>query len=162
MATSRDYVFVTQWRLAATIEEVAQVLQDAESLTRWWPSVYLQVRVTREGDARGVGRKVDLVTRGRLPYRLRWSFVVTESRGPHGFSLDASGDLVGRGVWTLTQDGPIANVVYDWRVRADKPLLRYGSPILRPIFEANHRWAMARGEESLKVEVQRRRAATPP
>ncbi len=49
---------------------------------------------------------------------------------------------------------------YDWRIRADKPLLRYGTFVFRPIFGANHRWAMARGEESLNLELQRRRATT--
>jgi hypothetical protein len=44
-------------------------------------------------------------------------------------------------------------------VRADKPLLRYGSWFFKPIFAANHRWAMARGEESLKRELERRHAA---
>jgi hypothetical protein len=44
-------------------------------------------------------------------------------------------------------------------VRADKPLLRYGSWFVKPIFAANHRWAMARGEESLKRELERRHAA---
>jgi hypothetical protein len=29
---------------------------------------------------------------------------------------------------------------------------------LRPIFAANHRWAMARGEESLRLELARRHA----
>jgi hypothetical protein len=50
--------------------------------------------------------------------------------------------------------------MYDWRIRADKPLLRYGSFVFRPIFGANHRWAMARGEESLNLELRRRRAQT--
>ena len=31
---------------------------------------------------------------------------------------------------------------------------------LRPFFAANHRWAMARGEESLALELRRRRART--
>lgn len=30
--------------------------------------------------------------------------------------------------------------------------------LLRPIFAANHRWTLARGEESLKLELARRRA----
>jgi hypothetical protein len=30
--------------------------------------------------------------------------------------------------------------------------------ILKPIFAANHRWAMARGEESLTRELLRRRS----
>jgi hypothetical protein len=147
-----DYVFVTRWRVEATIEEVSEILDDALSLPRWWPSVYLEVRKLPDG-------VIDLYTKGWLPYTLHWRFRITESRQPHGFSLEAWGDLVGRGVWTLTQDGRYADVVYDWRVRADKPILRYGSFIFKPIFAANHRWAMARGEVSLKLELLRRRAA---
>jgi hypothetical protein len=154
MATSNEYVFLTRWRIEGSIEEVSDILGDAEDLVRWWPSVYLQVHK----DADGV---VHLHTKGWLPYTLRWQFRVTEDRNPHGFSLEATGDFVGRGVWTLTQDGAYADVVYDWRVRADKPLLRYGSFVFKPIFAANHRWAMARGEESLKQEIVRRRALTP-
>jgi len=89
---------------------------------------------------------------------LRWRFKVTESRGAAGFTLVATGDLVGSGVWTLTQHGEIVDVQYDWRITADKPLLRYGTFIFRPIFSANHHWAMARGEESLNLELRRRRA----
>src|SRR5258708_5453308 len=155
MASTRDYVFVTHWRVEATIEEVADILDDALSLPRWWPSGYLEVRELAAGDPDGLGRGIDPYTKGWLPYTLRWRFRVTESGKPHGFALEAAGDLVGRGEWTLTQDGAYADVVYDWRVRADKPILRYGSFILKPIFAANHRWAMARGEESLKLELLR-------
>jgi hypothetical protein len=122
--------------------------------------VYLEVKELRPGDAQGVGRRISLYTKGWLPYSLRWEFVVTESRGVEGFSLEASGDFVGRGIWTLVQDGPWVNIEYDWLIRADKPLLRYGSFIMKPIFAANHRWAMARGEVSLKLEIARRHART--
>ena len=71
-------------------------------LARWWPSVYLRVRVLEEGDERGVGKVVDLWTKGFLPYTLRWRFTVTESDAPNGFRLEATGDFVGRGIWTLT------------------------------------------------------------
>ena len=33
-------------------------------------------------------------------------------------------------------------------------------PLLRPLFTANHLWAMRRGEESLALEVARRRAGS--
>jgi hypothetical protein len=52
-------------------------------------------------------------------------------------------------------------VTYDWVVRAEKPLLRALSPLFRPLLAANHRWAMRKGEESLALELARRRAATP-
>jgi len=54
-------------------------------------------------------------------------------------------------------DGDWLNVTYDWKIRAEKPLLRLLSPVLKPIFAMNHRWAMARGEESLRLELLRRR-----
>jgi hypothetical protein len=161
MATTNDYVFVTRWRVEGTIQEVSDVLQDALSLPRWWPSVYLAVREVQAGQADGTGRVIELFTKGWLPYTLRWRFRVTENHAPHGFSIEANGDLVGSGEWTLRQDGRIADVVYDWRVRADKPLLRHLSFIFKPLFAANHRWAMARGEESLNLELLRRHAATP-
>ena len=61
----------------------------------------------------------------------------------------------------LEQVGPMVNVTYDWKIRGDNPLLRYLSLLLKPIFAANHRWAMAKGEKSLKLELARRRATTP-
>jgi len=158
---SAEYHFITHWKIRGTAEEVAEVLGDPLALPRWWPSVYLDVSEVAPGDpVTHVGRVIDLYTKGWLPYTLRWRFTVTESRGADGFKLVAEGDFVGTGVWTLVQQGDIVAVEYDWRIRADKPLLRYGSLVMRPIFGANHRWAMARGEESLRLEMQRRRAKT--
>ena len=158
---SNQYVFVTHWRVKATIEEVSAILDDPLQLARWWPAVYLRVRELAPGDpATHVGRVIDLHTKGFLPYTLRWNFTVTESTPPRGFKLVAHGDFEGTGVWTLQQDGDFADVTYDWRIAAEKPLLRYGSFALRPFFAANHRWAMARGLESLELELRRRRGET--
>ena len=154
---SNEYVFVTRWRLDARIEDVSDILQDPLSLPRWWPSVYLEVREIVAGGPNRIGRVIELFTKGWLPYTLRWRFRITENEPPHRFALEASGDFAGRGEWTLKQDGPIADVTYDWRVRADKPLLRLFSFVLKPMFAANHRWAMAQGERSLVLELRRRR-----
>ena len=76
---------------------------------------------------------------------------------------------MGRGVWTLTPepatdgpDGPRTLVAYDWRIAAEKGLLKRLSFLMKPVFAANHRWAMARGEESLRLELARRHAADDP
>lgn len=158
---ANEYAFHTHWLVEGTVKEVADILADAEALKRWWPSVYLDARQVMPGDDRGVGKEVELYTKGWLPYTLRWRFRVTESNYPHGFTLHATGDFVGTGVWTLTQEGEWVNVEYDWRIRAEKPLLRLLSPLLKPIFSFNHRWAMERGEESLRLELARRRATSP-
>lgn len=157
---TNDYHFITHWRVKSTVEEISEILNDAPDLVRWWPSVYLDVQEVEPGDERSIGRVVSLYTKGWLPYTLRWQFRITENRYPHGFTLEAWGDFVGRGIWTFEQDGEWVNVTYDWKIRADKPLLRTFSFLMKPIFSANHLWAMARGEESLKLELARRHAAT--
>ena len=155
------YHFITHWQVEGHVQEVSDILEDVLSLARWWPSVYLDVRVLEPGDERGVGKVVSLYTKGWLPYRLRWQFRVTESRAPYGSAFEAWGDFNGRGIWTLEQVGPMVTVTYDWKIRAAKPLLRYLSFLLKPIFAANHHWAMVKGEKSLKIELVRRRAPTP-
>ncbi len=102
---ANDYQFITTWRVPATADEISAVLGDAEGLARWWPSVYLEVHVLAAGDPAGVGKVVDLWTKGWLPYTLRWRFTVTESDPPRGFHLVASGDFVGEGTWTLSDGG---------------------------------------------------------
>jgi hypothetical protein len=157
---TNEYAFLTHWRVEGTCGEVADVLSDPLELTRWWPSVYLRVDELEAGDSTGLGRRMRLHTKGWLPYTLVWEFELTESRYPYGFALVASGDFDGRGVWTFEQNGAFVDITYDWRLRAEKPLLRNLSFLMKPLFEANHRWAMAQGEESLQLELARRRATS--
>ena len=157
---ANEYHFITHWHIKGTVKEVSEVLSQATDLVRWWPSVYLDVQEAEAGDENGIGKVIHLYTKGWLPYTLRWSFRVTESEYPYGFTLEAWGDFVGRGIWTFEQDGEWVDITYDWKIRADKPLLKYFSFLFKPIFGANHRWAMRMGEESLKLELMRRQAAT--
>ena len=161
MAASNDYYFTSEWRVKGTVKEVADILNDLLSLVDWWPSVYLEIKQLSPGDKAGVGRRVELVTKGWLPYTIKWQFAVTESRYPYGSTIQAYGDFDGVGNWYFEQEGEWVKMTYDWRIKAEKPLFRVFSFMLRPIFSANHRWAMARGEESLKLELERRHAASP-
>ena len=155
-----DYHFVSQWRVEGTCGEVADILGNPVALARWWPAVYLQAEELEPPNASGVGRHMRLLSKGWLPYTIHWEFVVVESRYPFGFTIEAIGDFVGRGTWTFVQDGAMVNIIYDWRIRAEKPLVKILSPLLRSLFEANHRWAMSQGEMSLKLELERRRATS--
>jgi hypothetical protein len=155
---SNDYHFITHWRVQGTVEEVTAIVGDVNALTQWWPSVYLDVRELEAGDEEGIGKVVDLYTKGWLPYTLRWRFRVTEIEPLKRVVIVAEGDFVGRGIWTFSQEGPQVHLVYDWQIRAEKPLLAALSFLLKPIFAANHHWAMQKGEESLVLELARRRA----
>jgi len=159
MATN-EYHFITKWIVKATCKEVYDILSEAETLAMWWPSVYLEVKVTDRGDKNSIGKKVSLFTKGWLPYTLRWNFTVYENQKYSGFSIKACGDFDGRGVWHFEQNGDNCKVIFDWKIEAEKPLLKKLSFILKPIFAANHTWAMKRGEESLLLELRRRRGET--
>jgi hypothetical protein len=74
--------------------------------------------------------------------------------------LVAEGDFVGRGIWTFEPDNDHVNITYDWKIHAEKPLLKRLSFLLKPIFSQNHLWAMRKGEESLQIELRRQHQAT--
>lgn len=158
---SNKYHFITKWRVAGSLEEIYEILADGADLARWWPSVYLDVQELEPGAEDGVGKVIGLYTKGWLPYTLRWQFRITEVQKLATFSLEAWGDFVGRGIWTFEPNGEFVVVTYDWLLEAEKPLLRSLSFLLKPLFAANHHWAMDKGLESLKLELARRRARTP-
>jgi hypothetical protein len=162
MATN-DYHFIHRWRIpSATAGEVYEILSDATGLPRWWPSTYLDVKKLEAGAADGVGSLYEVYTKGWLPYTLRWKLLTAAVNRPHGLTIKAvDGDFDGVGVWDIKQNGADVAVTFDWTVRADKPLIRAFSFMLKPLFRFNHNWCMKRGETSLRLELARRHAPTP-
>ncbi len=156
------YAFEDRWRVRARLGEVMDVMGDATDLPRWWPSTYLGVRELERGDATGVGKLVELHAKGWLPYTLTFQLRVVEYRYPHGITAVASGDFDGTSVWHARQDGLDACLTHVWTLRVEKPLVRLLTPLVRPIFALNHHWAMRRGEQSLELELARRRGAAVP
>lgn len=151
------YHFVTQWDLDAPVQETFEIIKDSSSLARWWPSVYLEVKTTFPGLANGIGKQVALLTKGYLPYTLRWNFEVTQIIPGQKIVIEATGDLTGKGVWTFETTTSGCLIRFDWNIKFNKPYLSWFGFILRPVFAFNHRWAMDKGLESLKLEVLRRK-----
>lgn len=150
-AVNNRYHMISRWRFKASPEEIYTILNEPVEYPRWWPSVYLSVRQLAPG-------RVRLHTRGLLPYTLTWTAQTTESRPPHRIVIKATGDFEGTGEWSILPDGEEVDVTFDWKLRIQKPLLRYLTFALRPAFEANHRWAMEQGRRSLELELARYRA----
>jgi hypothetical protein len=113
---SADCHLISHWRVKATLGEVAAVLRQPRDLVRWWPEVHREVRVDDEG---GADQVVHVHSRGRPPYTLRWSFREVVSSWPHGATIEAFGDLSGRGVWTLEEAEPEVRLTYDSQVSGD-------------------------------------------
>ena len=153
---SREYVFVDEWDVDAPIEAVHNALADARTYPEWWRPVYIDVEA--DGPP-AVGRQSRQHFKGRLPYHLRTRSTIVRLEPPAIVEGDVEGDLRGRGLWTLTRRDGGTHVRFDWRVYADKPLLRLLTPLRRPAFRWNHDWAIARAMEGL--EPYARRTAAP-
>jgi quercetin dioxygenase-like cupin family protein/uncharacterized protein YndB with AHSA1/START domain len=146
-AASSEYVFVDEWDVAAPLEATFTAIADARTYPEWWRPVYIDV------DAEGppsLGKVSRQHFKGRLPYHLRTRSRIVELDPPRRVAAEVDGDLSGRGVWTLTPTAGGTHVRFDWRVFADRRLLRLLTPILRPAFRWNHNWAIARAMEGLE------------
>ena len=145
---SGEYSFVDEWDVDAPRESVFAAIADARSYPEWWKPVYLEVESEGEPE---VGKESRQHFKGRLPYHLRTRSRITRLEAPHVIGADVDGDLRGTGLWTLTElpDGG-THVRFDWRVHADRRLLRLLTPVLRRALRWNHAWAIARAREGLE------------
>ena len=157
---SRLSTFRPDWLVPAAIEEVAAILSEPERLPEWWPAVYLSVASSTPAPRTGSDD-------GRLPHPrlapLHPALAGPRRRGPPPARAGPSrrpATSSGRGTWSLAQRGDLAAVDYDWRIDVEKPLLKPLTPLLRAVYAANHRWAMARGLEGLPAASSS--AAAPP
>ena len=155
---AREYVFIDEWDVDAPQEAVFEALADARTYPDWWRPVYLAVRT--DGPP-AVGRAADQEFKGRLPYHLKTRSEIVHMDPPREFEVEVTGDLTGRGIWTLTPTDGGVHIRFDWRVLADRPLLRYLTPILRPLFRWNHAWSIERAAEGLEPYAQRLGRAAP-
>jgi hypothetical protein len=142
-----EYVFIDEWDVVAPQEAVFEALADASTYPQWWKPVYISVETDGPPE---VGRISKQHFKGQLPYTLRTTSEIVRYEPPSEFEVSVVGDLTGKGIWTLTpRDGKV-HIHFDWRVIADRPLLRYLTPVLRPVFRWNHNWSVKRAIEGLE------------
>ena len=153
---NNEYIFLTEWDIAAPRAVVYEILKEGREYPRWWPDVYLHADYEPSGRDDKIGDRVTLLTKGWLPYRLRWTAISEVFEPPHRIVIRAEGDFVGRGIWQLDETPTGTHVSFDWRLRADKFLLRWLSPLCKPVFKWNHHRAMNTGLRRLPIEAQRR------
>jgi uncharacterized protein YndB with AHSA1/START domain/quercetin dioxygenase-like cupin family protein len=154
LKTQRPFEFVDEWDVDAPPEAVFDVLSDARTYPQWWRPVYIDVEADGEP---AVGNVTRQHFKGRLPYHLRTHTRTVRLERPHLIEGETAGDLRGRGIWTLQPlAGGGTHVRFDWRVHADRTLLRALTPVLRPALRWNHNWAIARAIEGLEPYARSR------
>ncbi len=143
-----EYVFIDEWDVKAPIEGVFNALADARTYPDWWKPVYIDVQADGPPAVGGVSKQH---FKGRLPYELRQTSRIVRLEPPRELEIAVEGDLKGRGIWTLTPSSGNVHVRFDWRVQADRALLRLLTPVARPFFRWNHNWAIKRAMEGLEA-----------
>ncbi len=147
--TFQDYHFITNWRFETSAERLYDLLSRPQDYARWMTSLKILVEPVAAGNAEGVGRIDRFTIKGYLPYSLCWELRCIEARRPFTFTSLAAGDLEGRGTWIFTPRPKETDVLFDWKIKLRKPILRPISFFLRPLFKWNHDWVMARWKEDL-------------
>jgi hypothetical protein len=101
------------------------------------------------GAADGVGKRLRLLFRTRLPYTLGFEVQVTRVQPPSRLEARATGELDGTGRWTLTSADGGTLIRYDWDVRTTRRWMNLLAPAARPVFRWNHDELMRAGGEGL-------------
>jgi len=147
------YHFEDHWKIPQVIDRVWDVLAAPTNFPLWWQGVYLRA-TPLDID----GRRIAVLTRGWLPYKLRWTIETIRKDKPNLIEFKASGDFsTDSSKWILRPEGKGTLVTLDWNPRVEKPIVKLLSPVLRPVFEWNHHWAMERGEKQLTEYLSKRR-----
>jgi uncharacterized protein YndB with AHSA1/START domain len=144
-----EYSFLTTWLLDAPREPVWEAIHDQEGWPGWWRGVEVAEEVSRPPSGDDVGTVSRMVWRSLLPYRVEFEILTTRVEPQALLEGEASGDLAGIGRWRFYEQDGVTAVLYEWEVRTTKPWMNRLAPLLRPAFEWNHDWVMARGGEGL-------------
>lgn len=156
------YRFVEHWNIPARPEVVWDVLADGTLLPLWWRGVYLESVPLGAYAGPAVGNRHRAKARGFLPYRLRFELESLALERPRLVKVGVRGDLTGTWTATLSPTAAGTRVDIEQVVTADKPLLRWFSPLLKPLFAWNHRWTTPRGEQGLTAYLAERKEGALP
>jgi uncharacterized protein YndB with AHSA1/START domain len=147
-----DYRFLDEWHLAADIDRVYDLVARPLEYPRWWGEVFLAAE--GDGGEAAPGKQVTVRARGFLPYKLRFSLTTLEVDRPYRIHSRLDGDFEGTGTWLLSEVDDGTRALLDWRPTVRKAGVRQLSPVLRPLFRANHAWTMRRGVDAAARVLQ--------
>jgi uncharacterized protein YndB with AHSA1/START domain len=144
-----EYAFLTTWLLDSPREPVWEAIHDQEQWPSWWRGVEVAEEVSRPPGGEDVGTVSRMVWRSLLPYRVEFEVTTTRVERPTLLEGEARGELEGTGRWRFLEQDGVTAVLYEWRVATTRPWMNRMAPLLRPAFEWNHDWVMARGGEGV-------------
>ena len=143
-----DYHFVTHWKIKGSPEQIFNILKEGQHYDQWWKPAYVKTLKLNDN-------KIEALVRAKLPYTLTFVTELISEIPNKEIKIKSTGELEGSGLWQLEPDGVYTKVNFFWDVQASKPLIRWLSLILKPLFKWNHDWVMKTGECCLQKEVEK-------
>lgn len=136
-----SYEFVTTWRIEAPIEKAWNESYHTEDWPNWWKGV-MSVRELRKGDDLEVGSIRRYEWKTRLAYNLFFDIETVRVEPVSYLEGRAKGELQGKGIWRLSQEGNLTVARYDWIVKTNKNWMNLLAPLAKSIYEWNHKVVM--------------------
>ena len=99
------YRFLDRWAVPHPVERVFDAVGEPLAYPEWWPDVFLAAE--GDGGPPEPGKRISVVARGFLPYRLRFTMECLEVERPVRILSRLTGDFEGTGEWRLREDGDV-------------------------------------------------------
>ena len=150
MATNY-YVFVDKFTVPCDGEVAYQYIRQIEEYPRWWGQL-------QDAPPDAAGSKYRVTVGGFLPYSLTIENEITFVDRPNRIDFAAFGDLEGKGTWLFKPVAEGTEITFEWRVAANKVMIRALSFLLKPLFRANHVYCIKRAREGIRQDLQQKKS----
>ncbi len=145
------------WDIRAQEHELEFVVRDPMHITNWWSKVFMRAEAVGGDINAECGLDVKLWAKGLLPHTFLFEANAKYDESVNRLMVRTVGDFDGLGTIELVPSSDYVTVCINWRVNVNKHYLYLLMIITKPLFTANHKWAMRQGKRGLQKEIERRR-----
>lgn len=145
------YRFVTTWCFDAPADHVWALMQDAETMPKWWSGVR-RFEVIGQRRELQVGSRINAAVGGLLG-ELVFTLEVVEVQPGKLLRMKSTGDLDGEGIWKLDERDGATFTSYSWDVTTTGSLMNLFGLVFKPVLVWNHNRVMAKGYRSIKTRL---------
>lgn len=133
------YHFVSEYTFQGDRQAIWQTIMDVEHTEQWWKGLKRLDVLRPAASSDGTGLIYRTYVRAPLGYTFDYSSEVVSVDPLRRLDLLASGELVGRGRFLLSDDSDgTLHLTFHWMVETPKVWITLLTPIARPIFIRNH------------------------
>jgi len=154
MATN-EYIFIDKFTAPCDINTAYNYIATIEDYPSWWGNIYKRIEKLNNVPDHQPGVQYAVRVGGFLPYTLTINNEITYTDEPNVIRFKAFGDLEGKGAWYFNPVEDGTEIVFDWRVTANKKVIRWFSFLLKPLFRANHHYCVTEAAKGLRADLIR-------